>query len=350
VTEATIRKVRECLEILEQAKQTIPAPGQDAAPWMRALQPVCNFVRSDGGRLAHEIADLLSLTKAGELQRAASWLSEHAAFTYQPLQNGTITANIDMAVGALQEALDVQKNHSEMDRERDPDTRLLSKSEFKEALPRALRVTNDRAQPLSLLMIDLDHFKQVNDTYGHLKGDEVLKETARRIDAVVTGKGEAFRYGGEEMVLILANHTVEEAVAVAERIRLEIESAPISGLQITASLGIAPVANTGTTPDELITLADQAMYDAKRLGRNLVRVFGEPEPIQKPGMVGRKLAQPGPLTEAEADAIRLRHFRGSQPTCPRDDALLLVKEIGSSDSGTPVLLIYCKLCGLNAEV
>lgn len=77
--------------------------------------------------------------------------------------------------------------------------------------------------PLSFIMIDLDHFKNFNDTYGHSVGDEVLKATAQVVATVVRGKGEAYRYGGEEISVILPNHALVEAAAVAERIRNEIE-------------------------------------------------------------------------------------------------------------------------------
>ena len=96
--------------------------------------------------------------------------------------------------------------------------------------------------PLSFIMIDLDHFKSFNDTHGHGVGDEVLRAVAHAVAAVVRGKGEAYRYGGEEISVILPNHALVEANAVAERIRNEIEAVRIGSIpdvRVTASIGVA---------------------------------------------------------------------------------------------------------------
>jgi diguanylate cyclase (GGDEF)-like protein len=127
--------------------------------------------------------------------------------------------------------------------------------------------------PVSFVMIDLDHFKTFNDNYGHLAGDEILRAVAQKIATVARGKGEAYRYGGEEISVILPNHSLVEALTVAERIRAEIASVRIAALpncSVTASLGIATIPSTSESVETLTVDADRALYEAKDLGRNRV--------------------------------------------------------------------------------
>ena len=98
-------------------------------------------------------------------------------------------------------------------------------------LPVSLSHAATDKRPLSVVMIDLDHFKRINDTHGHQRGDAVLSAVGACIDSVAAGKGKIYRYGGEEILMLLPNHTPEEAVAVAERVRRQIESAPIAVLR-----------------------------------------------------------------------------------------------------------------------
>lgn len=128
--------------------------------------------------------------------------------------------------------------------------------------------------PVSFVMIDLDHFKTFNDNYGHAAGDEILRAVAQKIATVVRGKGEVYRYGGEEITVILPNHSLLEATTVAERIRSEIASIRIASLpdcSVTASLGVATTPETSETVETVALDADRAMYEAKHLGRNRVR-------------------------------------------------------------------------------
>jgi diguanylate cyclase (GGDEF)-like protein len=126
---------------------------------------------------------------------------------------------------------------------------------------------------LCLIMVDLDNFKQINDTYGHPKGDDVLKKVSKLIGAVVEGKGRAYRYGGEEIVILLPNFDAGEGAAVAERVRMEIGGCKIEGLPnpITASFGVA----TSVLADSevhLLDYADKAMYRSKQAGKNRVTI------------------------------------------------------------------------------
>jgi diguanylate cyclase (GGDEF)-like protein/PAS domain S-box-containing protein len=123
--------------------------------------------------------------------------------------------------------------------------------------------------PLALLLIDLDHFKHYNDTYGHLAGDEVLRSVAQIFHLQMRRNDMAARYGGEEFALILPNTDTTEAGIVAERIRSSIEQMDLLGHTITASIGVA-VCRVAQTPAQLIDQADTALYAAKRQGRNRV--------------------------------------------------------------------------------
>jgi two-component system cell cycle response regulator len=124
--------------------------------------------------------------------------------------------------------------------------------------------------------MDIDFFKQVNDTHGHDIGDEVLKEFAKRIAANVRGLDLACRYGGEEFVVVMPDTPPEVAAAVAERLRAAVETMPFTpresgiALNVTASFGISSRLETVETPEQLMKQADRALYEAKNAGRNRV--------------------------------------------------------------------------------
>src|SRR6201996_3492814 len=131
-------------------------------------------------------------------------------------------------------------------------------------------------RPLAFVIMDIDFFKQVNDTHGHDIGDEVLKEFASRIAANTRGIDLACRYGGEEFVVPMAGTSTSFATNIAERLRQSIETTPIrisrapDALKITISIGIARCEGEGDTAEALLHRADQALYRAKRTGRNKV--------------------------------------------------------------------------------
>ncbi|MGO7541896.1 PleD family two-component system response regulator [Rhizobium ruizarguesonis] len=133
-----------------------------------------------------------------------------------------------------------------------------------------------RGRPLSVLITDIDRFKQVNDTYGHDGGDEVLREFSNRVRSTIRGADLACRYGGEEFVVVMPDTSPEIAATVAERLRAAIESAPFmlkhsgEALNVTASFGIASRITSVLTPDQLMKQADLALYEAKNTGRNRV--------------------------------------------------------------------------------
>jgi diguanylate cyclase (GGDEF)-like protein len=130
--------------------------------------------------------------------------------------------------------------------------------------------------PITLLMLDLDHFKNINDSYGHLTGDDVLRETAGRLMEVMRPYDFAGRYGGEEFLVVLPSCSPLNGIQRAEHFRRAIAERPVptalGALSVTCSFGVAAYDGT-MLPEDLIQRADEALYRAKRLGRN--RVCGE---------------------------------------------------------------------------
>lgn len=128
--------------------------------------------------------------------------------------------------------------------------------------------------PFSILMIDLDHFKHVNDRHGHQAGDEVLREAAHRVAAGIRTSDMLARYGGEEFAVLLAETPLEGALMLAQRLRGAIAESPVRHLDtdipVTASLGVAEARSDMASHRELVEAADGALYLAKRLGRNRV--------------------------------------------------------------------------------
>ena len=161
---------------------------------------------------------------------------------------------------------------------RDGLTGLYNRRFLEEMLDRSTQEAERRGVPMSAIMIDLDHFKRLNDQYGHSTGDAVLREVARVIMASLRVTDVACRYGGEEMLVLLPDCPLEEAVRTAERLRLQIESLSnvANGQSVTASFGVACTPETTARPGELVAVADAALYQAKRLGRNRVEVAAKP--------------------------------------------------------------------------
>jgi diguanylate cyclase (GGDEF)-like protein len=142
-------------------------------------------------------------------------------------------------------------------------------------------------QPLSLVLVDLDHFKHVNDTFGHPAGDEVLRDLAALLGEGLRNSDYVARYGGEEFALILPHTSREQAALLAERLRQRVAERVFrtgtgkTGLNLTVSVGVASLAPGGTSQG-LVLLADQALYVAKNSGRNRVVLAG-PRSLLEPG-------------------------------------------------------------------
>jgi diguanylate cyclase (GGDEF)-like protein len=127
-------------------------------------------------------------------------------------------------------------------------------------------------RPLSIVIADLDHFKQVNDRFGHPTGAVVFMAVAMILKNVCEGKGDCFRYGGEELASLLPNHSISEASSVAERMCSDVHRATLDGPgRISASFGVCSLSRPTQNVEAFIRAADLALYEAKKAGRNQVR-------------------------------------------------------------------------------
>jgi len=157
-------------------------------------------------------------------------------------------------------------------------TKLLNRAEILAGLRRELSRSQRMGQPVAIIMGDIDHFKQINDSLGHTAGDEALKEVARILKSELRTYDLAGRYGGEEFLLILPTCHLAAAVHRAEELRLAVSNHPIltqlGSIPVTLSMGVT-VSNSDSqcSVEELLQQADQALYRAKEMGRNCVKTF-----------------------------------------------------------------------------
>ncbi|MFP5261687.1 MAG: diguanylate cyclase [Blastocatellia bacterium] len=153
-------------------------------------------------------------------------------------------------------------------------TGLFNHRYFQERLDRETKLADRNNDMLSLILLDLDHLKRINDTHGHRAGDAALCHAAQVMQSTVRDIDVCARYGGEEFVIILPQCGREDAINVAERLREAIASKPVQKIgQVTASIGVATYPVATKTKEELIEMADRAMYLAKAAGRNRVRTL-----------------------------------------------------------------------------
>jgi diguanylate cyclase (GGDEF)-like protein len=186
-----------------------------------------------------------------------------------------ITEDLDIreAINRVESIVDeIESRTNQLARRRpDPLTDLIDRGSFDSDLAHALETT--KSDVVSLLIIDLDKFKTVNDNYGHKAGDEVLKKVAAAIKSACDGKGSCYRFGGDEMTALLSRQSLKEALAVAEQIRtcvaeLKFEMSPEN---ITVSIGVTSYPEVTKTANDFFTDADAMVYQAKDDGGNAVR-------------------------------------------------------------------------------
>jgi diguanylate cyclase (GGDEF)-like protein len=309
------RRLREHTDDLQQRKreieekaaqsgsqQGVVARGLLVGAWTDTLQQHCQQVRTDlmvllkifdtlgsvewiqqmfNTHVDHVAADLVSKLKDNSF--GVSFRSSE--------QNKVINLAAEIKAGtqrrwdrAIERVVEKQREDLESSEpppsELDDRLPLSRRGSFDRDLVKMAKAVKRTGQPLSLVMIDIDHFKNVNDQYGHPVGDEVLLAVAELVIKRLAHKGKAYRYGGEEFTLLLANYSTEEAVGLAERIRKDIQTATVGSkrLKVTASFGVATVPDNGPDSESVLEMADTALYEAKELGRNRVRSSGEPKP------------------------------------------------------------------------
>ncbi|HEV7919546.1 MAG TPA: diguanylate cyclase [Thermoanaerobaculia bacterium] len=207
-------------------------------------------------------------------------------------------------VHASRRVVEMQKQLVDMARQleelsaRDSLTGMFNRRHFGMTLEQAFNHSERYQRPLSVALIDVDCFKTINDSFGHQTGDQVLAELARRFAKSVRASDYVARYGGEEFVVLLPETVLEDAVRFGEKLRTSIAAAPVctadgTELPVTVSVGTASLAHTHfRSSSEMIAAADQALYRAKRNGRN--RVEAERRRTQRDGNA------PGRLSAARA--------------------------------------------------
>jgi two-component system cell cycle response regulator len=180
-------------------------------------------------------------------------------------------------VQTLEESLDrahVQENQLRIEASTDALTGLYNHEHILSILSQTMKEDALAGQSTSVMMADLDHFKEINDTHGHPVGDKVLMEVSRRLGAALRDFDNLGRYGGEEYLIVLKNTPLSTTLAVAERVREHISAGPVSlhGPKVTTtiSIGVA-VAQPGDDADTIVERADKALYEAKAAGRNCVK-------------------------------------------------------------------------------
>lgn len=231
---------------------------------------------------------VLILTGMGDRERKIKGLEQGASdYITKPFDPEELVARVKVHL-KIKNLQDDLKRSNELLLElsnTDHLTSLFNRRYLMEALGKELQRSIRKGGNLSFILLDIDHFKHVNDTYGHLQGDVVLKKVSQLLQKELRSYDCAARYGGEEFVAILPDSNLKEAVFVAERIRHSIQETSFSGeleeLHLTASLGVASFPQEGVSAvDSFIKLADDALYRAKNNGRNRVE-FHHPEEAQK---------------------------------------------------------------------
>ena len=219
---------------------------------------------------------------------------------------------------SLQESLEEIRAHSEQMRVMtitDPLTGRYNRRYIEDYLPRELELSVRTGQALTVLMVDLDRFKDYNDTYGHIAGDEALKQLADLLVHQVRKTDVVARFGGEEWIICLSHTDKEGGLKIAEKLRETTEKNIFrlkgEDTRITISIGLAMAPDDGSTFEEIVDAADAAMYIAKDAGRNRVEMFTGPAPGGSTPQA-RKKSEPGPSHPPSSDQSPNPPGKGSQ--------------------------------------
>jgi diguanylate cyclase len=278
IEEAELREASKKIETtVSQVVEYIDSAAEDAEHY--------GIVLTDFSDKAHE--------SPGELKNAVSTViieTKQMAQSNRGLEERLVASSREIV--ALREHLE------RLEREASTDalTQVANRKRFDVSLREAIAVALRDQSQLSLVMVDIDHFKRFNDTYGHLLGDQVLRLVARYLTDCIKGNDLAARYGGEEFAVILPRTRLEDGVHVAEQIRAHVASKKVVNRrtgealgQITLSLGIAEY-RYGETPADLIHRADEALYLAKKSGRDRAVSEAQLPANGKPGGKSERLA------------------------------------------------------------
>jgi len=221
---------------------------------------------------------LEAFTIAAALRLLTSDASDEDFLLHTGLPLSMVMAAVLIALGVADRLREQRRALSEAERraETDPLTGVLNRRSLIERLEAACMRAQARDMPIALLFIDLDHFKQINDSYGHLAGDACLAGVVAPIQAELRQSDVVGRYGGEEFIVILSSASASAAHMIAERIRERVAGVRVEGygppIRLTCSIGVAASDTLGVWGKHLIARADEAVYAAKRSGRNCVQM------------------------------------------------------------------------------
>jgi diguanylate cyclase (GGDEF)-like protein len=272
----------------------LTASGGAEALAMMAAQPVTlvlcdvempgldgfNFLKITRGHADLAEIPVIMLTVKEDLGAKVKGLTEGASdYLTKPFHNEELVARVrvHLKLKQLQDELRLKNAKLEELSRLDALTQISNRRHFMEVLESEFARAQRYTATLSLVMLDVDHFKLVNDTWGHVAGDDALIGVTNAARALLRKCDHAARYGGEEFALLLPETPLEGARIVAERIRRSVSEVviaqPLGEFSVTVSLGIATFPGTGiANPSELVRQADEALYAAKRAGRNQVCV------------------------------------------------------------------------------
>lgn len=258
-----------------------------AMPGMDGLE-LCRRVRTQGDGPLYTYLILLT-ARADSKDRAEGYEAGFDDFLTKPLDRSELVARFGVArrIIAMQEdlhnrTLELERMHAEVQRQcallaevatSDGLTGLKNRRHFRESLEPSISFSGRNNLPLSVVMLDVDHFKDYNDTFGHPAGDHALSELGRLLGENARDHDVVARYGGEEFAILLPATDGAGARQFCERLRTLIESHPWPLRPITASLGIATSSVGASTATQLIDEADRALYFSKHRGRNCVSHF-----------------------------------------------------------------------------
>jgi diguanylate cyclase (GGDEF)-like protein len=233
--------------------------------------------------VAWGLLEALTIATALHLQFSKE-AAESALLLYYGLPGSMVAAAVLIALGVADRLRDQRLALTDAERRAQSDalTGVLNRRSLLERLDSACLRARARGLPIALLFIDLDHFKQINDTHGHPAGDACLKAIIGPIQAELRQSDVIGRYGGEEFVVILSSADAAAAQPIAERIRQRVAEISVPGfgapIHLTCSIGIATSDMLGVWGEHLIARADEAVYAAKRCGRNCVQIAA-PTPV-----------------------------------------------------------------------
>ncbi len=269
---------------------------QEPLPWKATLeegQPrlggLVHFSRGSEGQLTFLVNATPIHDQAGESGGALVSFYDITQLEHSKNELEKNRVELSLMLDNLRQSSDeIRRQNRELEQlaTRDPLTACLNRRSFFERFNTLWKSAQRHNHQLSCIMVDIDHFKRVNDNHGHVVGDQVLQRVAQVLQRAARESDIVCRYGGEEFAILLPYTSIAEAAETAERFRQSLENARFPNLSITASLGVSAMSLGATNPQDLLDQADRVLFVAKRNGRNQVvrwdEVPGELETDKRP--------------------------------------------------------------------